>query len=72
MLTAAGIRVFRFLGGVSALILGVVLLAGHHGEEALSVALIALGSFLLFHMVVEYVYHAIVDNYGDSRRRRTA
>jgi hypothetical protein len=54
------------LGGGAALILGIVLLGGDHGERALALALVALGAFILVHLFVEEGYHAIVDNYGDS------
>jgi hypothetical protein len=66
VLSKWGIRIFRFLGGAAALIVGIVLLHWSLGEKALALALTALGAFILCHLAVEESYHKIVESYGES------
>jgi len=59
ILSKHGILFFRLAGGISAAILGVVALIGHHGEKPLALALLVLGLFVLSHTGIESWFHAI-------------
>lgn len=66
ILSKRGILAFRLAGGSSSAILGVVALAGHHGERPLAVALLVLGLFVISHTGVESWFHAIRKPHPDD------
>jgi len=66
VLSKWAILVFRLAGGVTALILGLLLWSGGYGERALAIALVVLGAFIICHAIVETAYHAIVEIYATS------
>jgi ABC-type sugar transport system permease subunit len=62
VLTKGGILGFRIVGGLTSLVIGAVLLGIGYSETALSVALLALGGFVLFHLVTEAWFLSVREN----------